>query len=441
MTPPPAPVAINPYHKDDLIYVMTTPPERSSKLAPRWKGPFFVKRVPNAYQVTYEDDMVWRTVTLTMLSQPKPRLKASPSLCLHLNHHCLPLCTSRGVYNGSGQQNFLHQPLLSRSRLNQPPLPQSPPSQPPRHAPPRLHRVDPPHAHQPIRNRPLALSPWSPATPGRTNENSRLGQPLRRSARLNPTAMSIKSQPQAASSHSRAPLKMARTYPYSLQYRTCLGRLEDPCSFSSIYLEDLYSGQRTYIKHVQQLVNALPKSIDPTSRFSLRAQVTPAGHQWICDSLRTALWWLLPKDGDFRRTSNGLHYYFARQGRRVVLRGGNVTSPLHESRLHWIHDPNPNQSHRVEPRKTVPRNNTVLRNNTVQNNDSIARNLLDQIPVLPGIIPVIQFPVLLLPVILCIRILAQCPGLIKRITVETRCTPVLRALLLPLRNGGPEKEE
>ena len=90
MTPPPAPVAINPYHKDDLIYVMTTPPERSSKLAPRWKGPFFVKRVPNAYQVTYEDDMVWRTVTLTMLSQPKPRLKASPSLCLHLNHHCLP---------------------------------------------------------------------------------------------------------------------------------------------------------------------------------------------------------------------------------------------------------------------------------------------------------------------------------------------------------------
>ena len=66
---------------------------------------------------------------------------------------------------------------------------------------------------------------------------------------------------------------------------------------------------------------------------------------------------------------------------------------------------------------------------------------LTPFPVLPGIIPVIQFPVLLLPVILCIRILAQCPGLIKRIPVETRCPPVLRALLLPLRNGGPEKEE
>ena len=185
----------------------------------------------------------------------------------------------------------------------------------------------------------------------------------------------MKSQPQAASAHSRAHLKMARTYPYSLKYRTCLGRLEDPCSFSSIYLKDLYSGQRTYIKHVQQLVNELPKSLDPTSRFSLRAQVTPAGHQRMRDSLRTALWWLLPTDGDFQRASNGLHYYLARQVRRVVLRGGNVTSPLHQSCLHWIHDPNPNQSHCVEPRKTVPGNN-----NTVQNSDSIPRNPLDPIP-------------------------------------------------------------
>ena len=62
MTLPPAPETSNPYHEGDLIFVMTTPPERTSKLAPRWKGPFEVKRVPNAYQVTYENDMVWRTV-------------------------------------------------------------------------------------------------------------------------------------------------------------------------------------------------------------------------------------------------------------------------------------------------------------------------------------------------------------------------------------------
>ena len=47
MIPPPAPVATNPYHEGSLIFVMTTPPERSNKLAPRWKGPFFVKRIPN----------------------------------------------------------------------------------------------------------------------------------------------------------------------------------------------------------------------------------------------------------------------------------------------------------------------------------------------------------------------------------------------------------
>ena len=141
--------------------------------------------------------------------------------------------------------------------------------------------------------------PRSPATPGRTNENSRLDQPLRRSARLNPTAMCLNSQPQAAPAHSSTSSTMARTYPYLLPYRTCLGRLEDPCSFSSIYIEDLYSGQKTYIKHIQQIIDILPKTMDPSSRFTLRAQVTPLGHQRMRDSLRTALWWLLPKDGDF----------------------------------------------------------------------------------------------------------------------------------------------
>ena len=57
--------------------------------------------------------------------------------------------------------------------------------------------------------------------------------------------------------------------------------------------------------------------------------------------MRAALWWLLPSDGDFRRASNGFHYYLALQGRRVVLRGGDVTQPLFESRMNWIYDPAP----------------------------------------------------------------------------------------------------
>ena len=78
MTPSPAPVATNPYHEDDLIFVMTTPPERTSKLSPRWKGPFMVKRVPNAYQVTYADGMVWRTVHINHVKPAKTPASGFP---------------------------------------------------------------------------------------------------------------------------------------------------------------------------------------------------------------------------------------------------------------------------------------------------------------------------------------------------------------------------
>ena len=64
--------------------------------------------------------------------------------------------------------------------------------------------------------------------------------------------------------------------------------------------------------------------------------------------MRAALWWLLPSDGDFRRAPNGIHYYLACQGRRVVLRGGDVTQPLYESRMNWIHDPAPPPPRRTD---------------------------------------------------------------------------------------------
>ena len=132
---------------------------------------------------------------------------------------------------------------------------------------------------------------------------------------------------------------MAKTYPLSLPYNQCLGAKEDLFSFSSVYLENLRNGDAKYLSTVQQLVEAIPKMLDPTSRFALRGQVTPSGHQRLRHSMRAALWWLLPSDGDFRRAYSGLHYYLARQGRRVVLRGGDVTQPLYESCMYWIHDP------------------------------------------------------------------------------------------------------
>ena len=92
-------------------------------------------------------------------------------------------------------------------------------------------------------------------------------------------------------------------------------------------------------------------------------------------SLCSALWWLLLSDGDFHRASNGLHYYLARQGRRVVLRGGNITVPFHESRLNWVHDPAPSPPRRMEPTITVPHSDSSA-NSSV----SVPRNTRAPIP-------------------------------------------------------------
>ena len=54
MATSPTTPASNPYHVGSLIFALTTLPERTSKLAPQWKGPYRVCRIPNEYQVTYE---------------------------------------------------------------------------------------------------------------------------------------------------------------------------------------------------------------------------------------------------------------------------------------------------------------------------------------------------------------------------------------------------
>ena len=59
--PPTAPTA-NPYQIGSLIFTLTTPPECTSKLAPQWKGPYRVCRMPNEYQVVYEDGEVEHTI-------------------------------------------------------------------------------------------------------------------------------------------------------------------------------------------------------------------------------------------------------------------------------------------------------------------------------------------------------------------------------------------
>ena len=79
MTLPPTDAPPNPYQEGSLVYVVTPPPERTSKLTPRWKGPYRICRIPNDYQVVYEDDGVEKTVAYT-LTMSSPRNSPTPDL-------------------------------------------------------------------------------------------------------------------------------------------------------------------------------------------------------------------------------------------------------------------------------------------------------------------------------------------------------------------------
>ena len=77
VTSPPIPPAANPYQVGSLIYALTTPPEHTCKLAPRWKGPYRVCHIPNEYQVVYEDGDVERTIHI---NPAKPAKFTAPDL-------------------------------------------------------------------------------------------------------------------------------------------------------------------------------------------------------------------------------------------------------------------------------------------------------------------------------------------------------------------------
>ena len=115
-------------------------------------------------------------------------------------------------------------------------------------------------------------------------------------------------------------------------------------------------------------MDALPKTLDPASRFALRGHIARPGQSRLRHSMRAAIWFLLPSDGIFCRSSSSLQYYLPRQGRRVVLRWGDVTRPPLECYLNWVPEttPTPPRDHGKEnhppaaesrklPRKMRPR--------------------------------------------------------------------------------------
>ena len=189
MTPPPAPVTTNPYREGSLIFAMTTPPERTNKLAPQWKGPFVVRRIPNPYQVIYEDGSAWRTIYVNHAKPAKLPTTGLPA----------PMPTPEPPRPALG-----HLP-----RSMQRPLPrQQPPPPPPQSATPAegspASAAASPAATPPVSRRltraaaaanrnsaPRSAQP-PPTAPVRANENSRQGHQLRHSARLTPRACAIK---------------------------------------------------------------------------------------------------------------------------------------------------------------------------------------------------------------------------------------------------------
>ena len=307
---------------------MTTPPERSNKLTPRWKGPFQVKRVPNPYQVVYEDGSVWRTVHI---NHTKPAKLTAPDLPLPTPAPEPPRPTLG--YLPRSVQRPCSRPLPPQAAA---PAGGAPP--PPTASVTTSRAPPPPASQRPTQgsaaaNENLAPAPQPPQHPGSriqlptsapANQNAGPATRPRRSARLNPwldQACFIKGPPGDRAPQFQQSDTMARTYPLTLGFNQCLGAKEDPCAFSSVYLEDLRSGEQEYISTVKQLITALPKTEDPASRIALRGHITPTGHQHLRHSMRAALWWLLPSDGEFRRAPHALHYY------------------LYESRVNWVIDP------------------------------------------------------------------------------------------------------
>ena len=183
------------------------------------------------------------------------------------------------------------------------------------------------------------------------NQNPEPASRPRRSPRLNPEldrVCALQSPPGDLAPQSKNSLRMARTHPLVVSYNQCLGAKEDPLSFASLYLENLRKGRTEYLSTMQQLVDALAKTEDPTSCFALHGHIAHSGQPRLQHSMRAALWWLLPSDGEFRRASHSLQCYLARQGRRVVLRGGDVTRQIYENCLNWIPDPAPPTPRRLD---------------------------------------------------------------------------------------------
>ena len=141
---------------------------------------------------------------------------------------------------------------------------------------------------------PTASKMQPPATAPANQQPAPAFRP-RRSPRLNPEpgrVCAIKGPPRNPPHQSEKSHRMARTYPLTVPYTQCLGARADRLSFASLSLEDLRNGQSQYLSTLKQLVDALPKTENPSSRYALRGHIARPGQKRLRHSMRVVIWWL-----------------------------------------------------------------------------------------------------------------------------------------------------
>ena len=240
--------------------------------------------------------MEWKELSTSITSNPQSSLhQIYQNSCRQSNSHAHRLDTSllASLINPPNPLTYLL-PLLK--------LPTAP----------EVHITTPPPVAP-------AVPPTEPAPPCRRSprlhpEQGQAHAILSRPATRSPASQSqSKPRPRAVNSSSHQCSKMARIHPLTVGYTEAVGPKANPLSFTSLRLVDLHNGRSQYLKNLQKLADALPKTEDPTTRFALRGNLARPGIHRLRRSMRAAIWFLLPSDGTFIRNSSSLHYYLARQ--------------------------------------------------------------------------------------------------------------------------------
>ena len=112
-----------------------------------------------------------------------------------------------------------------------------------------------------------AESEMQPPATAPTNQPPESVPRPRLSPRLSPEpgrVCAIKGPPRNPPHQSDKTSRMTRTYPLTVPYKQCFGARADPLSFASLRLVDLRNDQSQYLSTLQQLVDSLPKTEDPS---------------------------------------------------------------------------------------------------------------------------------------------------------------------------------